>query len=84
MSYCLSPVCSVPTNLATDSCQNCGMTLKLCNRYQALKPIGQGGFGRTFLAVDLSQTMKPRCVITGSNLVCVSHQAGRIPVGELQ
>ena len=37
--------------------------MKLCDRYQALKPIGQGGFGRTFLAVDLSQSMKPRCVI---------------------
>jgi len=37
--------------------------LVLDSRYQALKPIGQGGFGRTFLAVDRSTILKPRCVI---------------------
>ena len=63
MSYCLNPVCSAPQNSADDVCQICGTALKLCDRYRALKPIGQGGFGRTFLAVDLSKSMKPRCVI---------------------
>ena len=63
MSYCLNPVCSAPQNPADDVCQSCGTALKLCDRYRALKPIGQGGFGRTFLAVDLSKSMKPRCVI---------------------
>lgn len=29
----------------------------------ALKPIGQGGFGRTFLAVDTATEAKPLCVI---------------------
>jgi serine/threonine protein kinase len=28
-----------------------------------MKPIGQGGFGRTFLAVDEDKPSKPRCVI---------------------
>jgi serine/threonine protein kinase len=39
------------------------MTLSLQARYQAIKPIGQGGFGRTFLAIDASQVDKSRCVI---------------------
>lgn len=32
-------------------------------RYRAIRPIGQGGFGRTFLAVDEDKPSKPRCVI---------------------
>ena len=63
MPYCLSPTCASPQNSAEDSCQSCGTALRLHQRYQALKPIGQGGFGRTFLAVDLAESMKPRCVI---------------------
>ena len=35
----------------------------LHKRYQALKLIGQGGFGRTFLAVDGRKPSTPRCVI---------------------
>ncbi len=63
MSYCLNPACASPKNSVEDSCVSCGTVLRLHQRYQALKPIGQGGFGRTFLAVDLSESMKPRCVI---------------------
>jgi serine/threonine protein kinase len=63
MPYCLNPACTSPKNSVEDSCETCGTMLWLHQRYQALKPIGQGGFGRTFLAVDLSASMKPRCVI---------------------
>jgi serine/threonine protein kinase len=63
MSYCLNPDCQVPENPANGACQSCGTELTLRDRYQSLKPIGQGGFGRTFLAVDLSQPLKPRCAI---------------------
>ena len=63
MPYCLNPTCASPKNTAENLCQSCGTALRLHQRYQALKPIGQGGFGRTFLAVDLSESMKPRCVI---------------------
>ena len=63
MPYCLNPTCASPKNTAENLCQSCGTALRLHQRYQALKPIGQGGFGRTFLAVDLSVSMKPRCVI---------------------
>jgi WD40 repeat protein len=39
------------------------MPLQLNNRYRALYPIGQGGFGRTFLAVDEHRPSRPRCVV---------------------
>jgi serine/threonine protein kinase len=64
MSYCLNPHCSQPEN--TDDvhfCQTCGTKLLLKERYRAVKPIGQGGFGRTFLAVDEDKPSKPPCVI---------------------
>ncbi|HEY9666401.1 MAG TPA: serine/threonine-protein kinase [Coleofasciculaceae cyanobacterium] len=64
MSYCLNPNCSKPQNPAGITlCQSCESTLLLKDRYQALKLIGQGGFGRTFLAVDRGKASKSRCVI---------------------
>lgn len=64
MSYCLNPVCQKPQNPnGARFCQNCGSRLLLGDRYRALQLIGQGGFGRTFLAVDESQPSKPGCVI---------------------
>ncbi len=64
MSYCLNPNCQNSQNLAgTLVCQSCGSKLLLREHYRALKPIGQGGFGRTFLAVDEDKPSKPRCVI---------------------
>jgi WD40 repeat protein len=53
MSYCLNPSCRKPQNPNnTKFCQTCGSRLLLGDRYRAIKLIGQGGFGRTFLAVD--------------------------------
>jgi WD40 repeat protein len=37
--------------------------LWLKDRYRAIATIGQGGFGRTFLAVDQDKPSQPRCVI---------------------
>ncbi|MEH2136826.1 serine/threonine-protein kinase [Nostoc sp.] len=64
MSYCLNPHCPKPEN-PTDVkfCRACGSKLLLKERYRAIKPIGQGGFGKTFLAVDEDKPSKPRCVI---------------------
>lgn len=64
MSYCLNPRCpkpEIPDHLKF--CPTCGAKLLLKERYRAIKPIGQGGFGRTFLAVDEDKPSKPRCVI---------------------
>lgn len=64
MSYCLNPSCQNPQNPdATRFCLTCGAKLLLKERYRAIKPIGRGGFGRTFLAIDEDKPSKPRCVI---------------------
>lgn len=64
MSHCLNPHCPQPQNPdRAKFCQTCGAKLLLGDRYLALKVIGQGGFGRTFLAVDVADAAKPRCVI---------------------
>jgi serine/threonine protein kinase len=64
MSYCLNPQCFYPHN--SDSacyCQRCGLSLRLQNRYRPLKLIGQGGFGKTYLAVDEHLPSRSPCVI---------------------
>ena len=65
MSYCLNPVCPKPENSNNNGkfCLSCGSKLLLKERYRAIKPIGQGGFGRTFLAIDEDKPSKSRCVI---------------------
>jgi serine/threonine protein kinase len=64
MSYCLNPNCPNPVNINHEKfCHTCGSKLLLKERYSAIKPIGQGGFGKTFLAVDEDKPSKPRCVI---------------------
>jgi serine/threonine protein kinase, bacterial len=64
MSYCLNPTCPNPENLVTSqSCQSCGSQLLLRDRYQVIKPLGQGGFGATFLANDQGLPGEPSCVI---------------------
>ncbi|HEY9847939.1 MAG TPA: serine/threonine-protein kinase [Leptolyngbyaceae cyanobacterium] len=64
MSYCLNPYCPNPQNPDVALfCVTCGTKLLLKDRYRAIKPIGQGGFGRTFLAVDEDKPSKPPCVI---------------------
>ncbi|MDZ8056042.1 MAG: protein kinase domain-containing protein [Aulosira sp. ZfuVER01] len=64
MSYCLNPTCPHPENLApSQRCQSCGSQLLLSDRYQVVKPLGQGGFGATFLAHDQGLPGEPSCVI---------------------
>ncbi|WRH68151.1 MAG: GUN4 domain-containing protein [Planktothrix sp. GU0601_MAG3] len=62
MSKCLNPDC-LQTNSKTTYCQKCGSKLLLTDRYRALEILGQGGFGRTFLAVDEHKPSQPYCVI---------------------
>lgn len=63
MSYCLNPVCSKPQNSESDHvCQNCGSPLILRGRYRATSSLGQGGFGRTYKAIDLDR-LNSVCVI---------------------
>ncbi|MGB3656051.1 MAG: serine/threonine-protein kinase [Rivularia sp. (in: cyanobacteria)] len=64
MSYCLNPNCPNPQNTNSEKfCLSCGYKLLLKERYRAMKPIGQGGFSRTFLARDEDKPSLPLCVI---------------------
>ncbi|MEM9092444.1 MAG: serine/threonine-protein kinase [Cyanobacteria bacterium P01_F01_bin.53] len=57
MAYCLNPNCPGPQNpSAATFCQACGTPITLEDslvRYQLISLLGQGGFGRTFLAERL-------------------------------
>ncbi len=64
MTYCLNPHCPNPQNpTGTNFCVVCGTKLLLKERYRTIKPLGQGGFGKTFLAVDEDKPSHPPCVI---------------------
>ncbi|WP_420839055.1 protein kinase domain-containing protein [Argonema antarcticum] len=65
MICCINPSCQQPVNgKDTKFCQSCGMKIEplLRNRYRVIRPIGQGGFGRTYLAVD-EDMLQTSCVI---------------------
>jgi serine/threonine protein kinase, bacterial len=64
MSYCVTPDCTKPKNLPDAFlCQSCGARLLVRNRYRATKSLGQGGFGATFAAIDMSLPGEPVCVL---------------------
>jgi serine/threonine protein kinase len=64
MSFCLNPHCPSPHNPDDGRfCAGCGQKLVLRDRYRAMKLIGQGGFGRTFQAIDEDKPSKPFCAI---------------------
>lgn len=67
MSYCFNPTCSHPKNSASSQkCQSCGSPLLLtgkCGQYRAVRQLGQGGFGATFLGQNEVLPGNPSCVI---------------------
>ncbi|BFM38213.1 bifunctional serine/threonine-protein kinase/formylglycine-generating enzyme family protein [Synechocystis sp. LKSZ1] len=63
MSQCLNPDCFATVLDHHRFCQKCGQSVFLRERYQTLQLIGQGGFGRTYLAVDHDKPSRPYCVI---------------------
>ncbi|MET0113173.1 MAG: SUMF1/EgtB/PvdO family nonheme iron enzyme [Limnospira maxima] len=63
MSQCLNPDCLHINPEGCNFCQKCGSKLRLAERYYAKSILGQGGFGRTFLAVDDFKPSQPPCVI---------------------
>ena len=63
ISQCLNPDCLHVNLEETKLCAKCNSQLLLGNRYRAVNILGQGGFGRTFLAIDEFKPSKPPCVI---------------------
>lgn len=65
MTCCLNPNCQQPRNPeGAEFCLSCGSKLipLLRGRYRVARPIGQGGFGKTYLAID-DDRLGARCVI---------------------
>jgi len=63
-TLCLNPQCNQPVNLAAAlRCQACGAPLRLNQRYRCVAVLGQGGFGRTYRAVDEGVQPPEICVI---------------------
>jgi formylglycine-generating enzyme required for sulfatase activity/tRNA A-37 threonylcarbamoyl transferase component Bud32 len=62
MLQCLNPNCLKQNPDDTKFCQYCRTQIILGNRYHPLSVIGNGGFGRTFAAVDKERLDTP-CVI---------------------
>ncbi|NJN38282.1 MAG: SUMF1/EgtB/PvdO family nonheme iron enzyme [Acaryochloridaceae cyanobacterium CSU_3_4] len=65
MVCCLNPDCQKPLNQDTHKyCQSCGTELIpfLRNRFKIIKPLGRGGFGKTYLAEDTDKLKEP-CVV---------------------
>jgi formylglycine-generating enzyme required for sulfatase activity len=65
MSYCINPSCPAPAKNSNDTnfCMACKASLRLKDRYRAQKLLGQGGFGKTFKAIDEDRPGQPLCVI---------------------
>ncbi|MBD1911874.1 MULTISPECIES: serine/threonine-protein kinase [unclassified Leptolyngbya] len=64
MTCCLNPHCTTFHNPDdAQFCLGCGKPLVLRGQYRALKPLGQGGFGRTFLAIATHKKGQSPCVI---------------------
>jgi serine/threonine protein kinase len=62
---CLNPDCTNPVNqINTQVCQNCGTDIRILrHRYHPVKLLSdEGGFGRTYLAIDLDK-LNRECVI---------------------
>jgi serine/threonine protein kinase len=64
MICCLNPNCqNPPCPDETKFCVECGTEMAILeNRYQPLKSIGRGGFGKTYLAADIKK-FGEQCVI---------------------
>ena len=58
--YCFNPQCEHPKNHNNlDTCSSCGSPLLLNDRYRGISLLGQGGFGRTFKAIDTVEPSQP-------------------------
>ena len=75
MLYCLNPSCPNPVNPPENRhCQHCGDRLALRDRFIVLRPIGQGGFGKTYLAQDQDNRNK-LCVVKRFTYVSIDPQS---------
>jgi serine/threonine protein kinase len=63
-TLCFNPRCPQPLNSdAATTCEACGQLLLLNERYRCQGLLGQGGFGRTYQAIDESIPPAAPCVV---------------------
>jgi formylglycine-generating enzyme required for sulfatase activity len=62
MSQCVNPSCLHENSPTNKCCNKCGTRFLFKDRYRAVKYISEGGFGRTFKAID-EQRLNTICVI---------------------
>ncbi len=63
MSICFNPKCGHQNPIHLQFCERCKKPLLLNNRYRGLRKIGQGGFSKTYLAIDEIATNHSQCVV---------------------
>ncbi len=78
MHCCLNPDCHHPPQPKSHRfCNGCGtQILPLKNRYHPIKLLGQGGFGKAYLAEDVDK-LQERCVI--KQLITSNIEPGSLP-----
>lgn len=76
MICCLNPDCDRPLNPVNALyCKHCGTPITLLKgRYRPLKPLGAGGFGKTYLAQDVDK-LDEYCVIKQFAPMVFGHKA---------
>ena len=65
MVCCINPSCLKPQNPdGTKFCQSCGVKIipLLRSHYRIIKPLGRGGFGKTYVGEDIDKMNEP-CVV---------------------
>ncbi|MFZ9738717.1 MAG: protein kinase domain-containing protein [Prochlorotrichaceae cyanobacterium] len=63
MTLCIHDPCKHQNPDTAETCQACGKPLRIHNQFRPLNQIGEGGFGRTFRAIDEGKPSRPYRVI---------------------
>jgi len=63
MILCIRHPCEQENPDTSDTCQACGKLLRIHNQFRPMNHIGDGGFSRSFRAIDEGNPSRPYCFI---------------------